>query len=161
MTTKPKTSRSSMESELSGDGPITLTKAEANELRATLRGLFEQDSRHTDIAIADSLEGLAIAQWAFVYFVNHRVNGSLAGRLAELLTWTVLREFVNELEKGVSATPETKREAVGRAVDTFLADTDDAPDSTPREALIGVVCTALNSAAMATQPTTDKPPTVN
>ena len=159
MTDKP-TTAASMAAKLKGTGALTLTKAEANELRSTLRGLFEQDSRHTDIAITDSLEGLAIAQWAFGYFVNHRVNGSLAGRLAELLTWTVLREFMNELEKGVSATPETRREAVGRSVDTFLADTD-APDSTPREALIGVVCTALNSAAMATQPTTDKPPTVN
>ena len=157
-TEKPKTS--SMAAKLKGDGPLTLTKAEANELRSTLRGLFEQDSRHTDIAIADSLEGLVIAQWAFGYFVSCRVKGSQAGAMAELLTWTVLREFVNELEKGVSATPETKREAVGRAVDTFLADTD-APDSTPREALIGVVCTALNSAAMATHPTTDKPMTVN
>ena len=115
-------------------------------------------SDHTDIAIADSLEGRAVAQWVFGYFVNHRVSGSLAGGLAELLTWAVLREFV--LEKGVSATPETKREAVGRAVDTFLADTH-APDSTQREPLIDVVCTALNSAAMATQPTTDAPMTVN
>ena len=114
---------------------------------------------HTEIAIADSLEGRAIAQWAFGYFVHHRVKGSLAGGLAELLTWAVLREFMNELEKGVSATPETKREAVGRAVDTFLADTD-APDSTQREALIDVVCTALNSAARATQQTSI-PETVN
>ena len=149
MTTKPKTS--SMAAKLKGDGPITLTKAEANELRATLRGLSELDSRHPDIAIADSLEGLAIAQWAFGYFVGCRVTGSLAGGMAELLTWAVLRELMNEGEKGVSATPETKREAIGRAVDTFLADTD-APDRTQREALIDVVCTALNSAAMATQP---------
>ena len=115
---------------------------------------------HTDISIADSLEGRAIAQWAFGYFVHHRAKGSLAGGLAELLTWAVLREFMNEREKGVSATPETKREAIDRAVDTFLADTD-APDSTQREALIDVVCTALNSAAMATQPTTDAPATLN
>ena len=67
---------------------------------------------------------------------------------------------MNELEKGVSATPKTKREAINRAVDTFLADTD-APDGTPREALIDVVCTALNSAAMATKPTTNAPMTVN
>ena len=140
-----------MAAKLKGDGPITLTKAEANELRATLRGLFEWDSRHPDIAIADSLEGLAIAQWAFGYFVDHRVKGSLAGGLAELLTWAVLREFMNNREKGVSATPETEREAINRAVDTFLADTD-APDGTQRAALIDVVCTALNSAAMATQP---------
>ena len=58
---------------------------------------------HTDIAIADSLEGLAVAQWAFGYFVNHRASGSLAGGLAELLTWAVLREFMNEGEKGVRA----------------------------------------------------------
>ena len=150
----------SMNAKLKGDGPITLTEGEANELRATLRGLFEQDSRHTDIAITDSLEGRAVAQWAFGYFVGCRVTGSLAGGMAELLTWAVLREFMNELEKGVSATPKTKRAAIDRAVDTFLADTD-APDMTQREALIDMVCTALNSAAMATQPTTDKPPTIN
>ena len=159
MTTKPKAS--STAAKLKGDGPITLTKAEANELRATLRGLFERDSRHPDIAIADSLEGLAIAQWAFGYFVGCRVTVSLAGGMAELLTWAVLRELMNEGEKGVSATPETKREAIGRAVDTFIADTDAPADGSPRAALIDVVCNALNSAAMATQPTTDKPPTVN
>ena len=150
----------SLYTKLTGDGPITLTTDEANELRATLRGLFELDSRHPDISIADSLEGLAIAQWAFGYFVNCRVKGALAGGLAELLTWAVLREFINELEKGVSATPETEREAIDRAVDTFLADTD-APDGTPREALIDVVCTAINSAVMATQLQTDAPMTVN
>ena len=101
-----------------------------------------------DIAIADSLDGLAVAQWAFGYFVNHRVKGSLAGGLAELLAWAVIREFVNELERGVEATPETKRAGVVRAVDSFLADTD-APDSTQRDALIDVVCAALNSAAKA------------
>ena len=156
MTDTPKPKTSSMAKKMAGSGPIELTTAEANELRTTLRGLFEQDSRHTDIAIADSLDGLAIAQWAFGYFVGCRVTGSLAGGMAELLTWAVLREFVNEQERGVSATPDTKREAAGRAVDTFLADTD-APDSTQREALIGVVCTALNSAARATQLTTDAP----
>ena len=69
---------------------------------------------------------------------------------------------MNEQERGVSATPETKRKAIDRAVDTFLTDTD-APDSAQREALIDVVCTALNNAAMATQPQpiTDKPSTVN
>ena len=157
MTEKP-TTESSMAAKLKGDGPITLTEDEANELRATLRGLFERDSRHPDISIADSLEGLAIAQWAFGYFVNHRVKGSLAGGLAELLTWAVLREFMNEKEKGVSATPDRKREAIDRAVDTFLADNGDAPDGTPREALIDVVCTALDSAAMALQPQTDVNP---
>ena len=116
---------------------------------------------HTDISIADSLEGLAVAQWAFGYFVGCRVTGSLAGGMAELLTWAVLRELINEGENGVSATPETKREAIDRAVDTFIADTDAPADGTPRAALIDVVCKALNSAAMATQPTTDKPPTVN
>ena len=55
MTTEAKTS--SMAAKLKGDGPITLTKCEANELRDTLRGLFEWNSRHPDIAIADSLEG--------------------------------------------------------------------------------------------------------
>ena len=115
---------------------------------------------HLDISIDDSLEGLAVAQWAFGYFVGYRVKGSLAGGMAELLTWAVLRELMNEKEKGVSATPETKRAAVDRAVDTFLADTD-APDRTHREALIDVVCSALNSAVMATQPTPDAPETVN
>ena len=109
------------------------------------------DQPELDIAIADSLEGRAVAQWAFGYFVGCRVKGLEAGAMAELLTWAVLREFVNEGEKGVSATPETKRAAIDRAVDTFLADTD-APDSAQREELIDVVCKALNSAAMATQP---------
>ena len=160
MTDKRTPDTRSMNAKLKGDGPITLTEGEANELRSTIRGLFEQDSRHTDLAITDSLEGLAIAQWAFGYFVNHRVKGSLAGRQAELLTWAVLRELMNKGEKGVIATPETKRAAIARAVDTFLADTD-ASDMTQREALIDMVCTALNSAAMATQPTTDKPPIIN
>ena len=109
---------------------------------------------HTDISITDSLEGRAVTQWAFGYFIHHRVKGTLAGGLAELLAWAVLRELMNNGEQGVSATPETKREAIDRAVDTFLADTD-APDRTQREALIDVVCTALNSAAMATQPTAE------
>ena len=156
MTTKPKTS--TMAEKLKGDGPITLTKTEANELRDTLRGLFERDSRHPDIAIADSLEGLAVAQWAFGYFVGCRVKGSQAGAMAELLTWAVLREFVNNREQSVSATPETKREAIDRAVDTFLADTDAPTDGTPRAALIDVVCTALDSAAMALQTQTDVNP---
>ena len=116
---------------------------------------------HTDISIADSLEGRAVAQWAFGYFVGCRVTGSLAGGMAELLTWAVLRELMNKGEKGVIATPETKLEAINRAVDTFLADTDAPTDGTPRAELIDMVCTALNSAAMATQPTTDAPETVN
>ena len=157
MTDTPRPDAASLAEKLKGTGPIELTEGEADELRSAFRGLFERD---TDISIADSLEGRAVAQWAFGYFVHHREKGSLAGGLAELLTWAVLREFMNELEKGVSATPETKREAIDRAVDTFLADTD-APDSTQREALIGVVCNALNSAAMATQPTPDAPMTVN
>ena len=158
MTDTPKPT-SSMAEKLQGNGPIELTEDEANELRSTLRGLFEQDSRHTDIAIADSLEGLAIAQWAFGYFVGCRVKGLQAGAMAELLTWAVLREFVNERENGVRATPETKRVAIDQAVDTFLADTD-APDSTQREALIDVVCNALNSAANA-QPKDEKPVTTH
>ena len=115
---------------------------------------------HPDIAIADSLEGLAVAQWAFGYFVGCRVSGVVSGGMAELLAWAVLREFVNDQERGVSATPDTKLEAVGRAVDTFLADTD-APDTTPRAALIGVVCNALLSAERATQAATDAPMTEN
>ena len=159
MTDKRTPDARSMNAKLKGDGPITLTEGEANELRATLRGLLEQDSRHTDLAIADSLEGLAIAQWAFGYFVNHRVKGSLAGRLAEVLTWAVLRELMNKGEKGVIATSETKRAAITRAVNTFLADTD-APDMTQREALVDMVCTALNSAANA-QPKDEKPVTTH
>ena len=115
---------------------------------------------HTDIAIADSLEGRAVAQWAFGYFVHHRISGIVSGGMAEVLALAVLREFINNQEKGVSATPETKLEAIDRAVDTFLADTD-APDGTQREALIDVVCTALNSAAMATHPTPDALATLN
>ena len=160
MTDNPRPATSTMAAKLKGEGPIELTEDEADELRSTLRGLSDRDSRHPDISIADSLEGRAVAQWAFGYFVHHRASGSLAGGLAELLTWAVLREFMNELASGVSATPDTKLEAVGRAVDTFLADTD-APDSTPRAALIDVVCTALKSAARATQPTTDAPATLN
>jgi hypothetical protein len=41
-TTPIDTTASSMAAKLKGEGPITLTKAEANELRATLRGLFER-----------------------------------------------------------------------------------------------------------------------
>ena len=43
MTTKPKTSRSTMAAKLKGDGPITLTTDEADELRASLRALFKRD----------------------------------------------------------------------------------------------------------------------
>ena len=157
MTDTPRPDAASLAEKLKGTGPIELTEGEADELRSTLRGLFERD---TDISMADSLEGRAVAQWAFGYFVHHREKGAVSGGMAELLTWAVLREFMNEQERGVSATPETKLEAIDRAVDTFLADTD-APDSAQREALIDVVCTALNSAAMATQPTTDAPMTVN
>ena len=160
MTDKRTPDERSMNAKLKADGPITLTEGEANELRSTIRGLFEHDSRHTDIAIADSLEGLAVAQWAFGYFVGCRVKGLQAGAMAELLTWAVLREFVNEGEKGVSATPETKRAAINRAVDTFLADTDAPTDGTPRAELIDVVCAALNSAANA-QPKDEKPVTTH
>ena len=45
MTTKPKTTALSMAAKLEGDGPITLTTAEANELRDTLQGLFEWDDQ--------------------------------------------------------------------------------------------------------------------
>ena len=102
-----------------------LARTVRHELADLTRGeqLSDRDSRHPEISIADSLEGRAVAQWAFGYFVHHRASGSLAGGLAELLTWAVLREFMNELASGVSATPYTKLEAVGRAVDTFLADT--------------------------------------
>ena len=41
MTTKPKTS--TMAAKLKGSGPITLTKAEANELRDTVRTVLQRD----------------------------------------------------------------------------------------------------------------------
>ena len=43
MTTKPKTS--SMAAKLKGNGPITLTKPEANELRDTVRTVLQRDSQ--------------------------------------------------------------------------------------------------------------------
>ena len=36
---------SSVAAKLKGDGPITLTKAEANELRATMRAVFARDDQ--------------------------------------------------------------------------------------------------------------------
>ena len=42
MTTE--TTESSMAGKLRGDGPITLTKAEAQELRDTIRAVFKRDS---------------------------------------------------------------------------------------------------------------------
>lgn len=37
--------QSSMAAKLTGDGPITLTKAESNELRATIRAVFARDDQ--------------------------------------------------------------------------------------------------------------------
>ena len=45
MTTEPKTTASSMAAKLDGDGPITLTEDEANELRDTVRAVFKRDTR--------------------------------------------------------------------------------------------------------------------
>ena len=102
----------------------------------------------TDISVADSLEGRAVAQWAFGYFVNHRVSGTVAGGMAEILTLAVMSQFAHEAERGTPETQASKLAAIERAVEKFLTDTD-APDSSQKDALIDVVITALNSAANA------------
>ena len=104
--------------------------------------------------MADSLEGRAVAQEAFGYFVHNRANGTVAGGMAEFLALTVLVEFSRESERGTEETAETKLSAVVRAVDKFLTDIE-ALDSSHRDALIDVVCTALNSAASAFVKMTD------
>ena len=114
---------------------------------------------HTDISIADSLEGRAVAQWAFGYFIQHRASGTVSGAMAELLALAVMSQFAHEGERGTPATPASKLAAIERAVDTFLTDTD-APDKSQAEALTDVVCAALNSAANA-QPKDDKPVTTH
>ena len=119
-------------------------------------------SDHTDIAIADSLEGLAVAQWVFGYFVHQRVPGTVAGGMAELLALSVMSQFAHEGERGTPATPPSKLAAIERAVDTFLTDTD-APDKSQTKALTDVVCAAVNSAETAldnyAQTTDNKPVT--
>ena len=45
MTTETKDIESSMAAKLRGDGPITLTKGEANELRDTVRTVFQRDTQ--------------------------------------------------------------------------------------------------------------------
>ncbi len=100
------------------------------------------------VDVADSLEGRAVVQWVFGYFIQHRVPGSVAGGMAELLALSVMSQFAHEGERGTVATPASKLAAIERAVDTFLADTD-APDKNQREALIEVAIAAVNSAATA------------
>ena len=117
---------------------------------------------HPDIDVADSLEGRAVAQWAFGYFIQRRVPGSVAGVMAELLALSVMLQFAREGEWGTPATPPTKLAAIERAVDAFLTDTG-APDKSQKEALTDVVCAALNSAETAldnySQQTDNKPVT--
>ena len=119
---------------------------------------------HPVIDVADSLEGRAVAQWAFGYFVHRRVPGPVAGGMAELLALSVMSQFAREGERGTPATPPSKLAAIERAVDTFLTDTD-APDKSQTEALTDVVCAALNSAETAldnyVQQTDDKPVTAH
>ena len=114
------------------------------------------------VDVADSLEGRAVAQWAFGYFLHLRVSGIVSGGMAELLALSVMSQFAHEGERGTPATPTSKLAAIERAVDTFLTDTD-APDKSQTKALTDVVCAALNSAATAldnhAQPTDDKPVT--
>ena len=113
----------------------------------------------TGIDVADSLEGRAVAQWAYGYFVQRRVSGTVAGGMAEILALSVMSQFAHEGERGTPATPQAKLAAIKRAVDTFLTDTD-APDKSQTEALTDVVCAALNSAETAlenySQQTDDK-----
>ena len=45
MTDNPRPAISTMAKKLEGDGTITLTKAEANELRATVRAVFARDDQ--------------------------------------------------------------------------------------------------------------------
>ena len=116
-----------------------------------------------DVDVADSLEGRAVAQWAFGYFVQHRVSGTVAGGMACLLALSVMSQFAHEGERGTPATRASKLAAVERAVAQFLTDTDAPPDSKSQNALIDVVCAALNSAETAldnyAQQTDDKPVT--
>ena len=100
------------------------------------------------VDVADSLEGRAVAQWAYGYFIQRRVPGTVAGGMAEIFALSVMSQFAREGERGTAATPASKLAAIERAVDTFLTDTD-APDKSQREALTEVAIAALNSAATA------------
>ena len=100
------------------------------------------------IDVADSLEGRAVAQWTFGYFIQRRVRGDLAGGLAELLALAVMAQFAHEVERGTPATPATKLAAIERAVRKFLTDTK-APDQSQEKPLIDVVCAAIKSAETA------------
>ena len=102
---------------------------------------------HPPIDVADSLEGRAVAQWAFGYFINRRVPGTAAGGMACLLALSVMAEFVEEAARRTPATPASKLAAVKRAVAQFLTDT--APDKSQQDALTDVVLVALNSAETA------------
>ena len=103
---------------------------------------------HPVIDVADSLEGRAVAQWAFGYFIHRRVPGTVAGGLAEVLALSVMSEFAVAGEWGTPATTTSKLAAIERAVATFLTQTG-APPTSQTEALTDVVCAALNSAETA------------
>ena len=119
----------------------------------------ETDTEPGGVDVADSLEGRAVAQWAFGYFLQRRVPGGLAGGLAEILALSVISQFAQEGKRGTPATPTSILAAVERAVETFLTKTG-APDTSQTDALTDVVCAALNSAANA-QPKDDKPVTTH
>ena len=120
------------------------------------------DTEPGGIDVADSLEGCAVAQWAFGYFIQHRASGTVAGGMACLLALSVMAEFADEGERGTPATPASKLAAVERAVAQFLTDTEAPPDSKSQQnALVDVVCAALNSAETALADVvraTDAPP---
>ena len=103
---------------------------------------------HPVLDVADSLEGRAVSQWAYGYFIQRRVPGTLAGGLAEILALSVIAQFADEGELGTPETPTAKLAAVDRAVSAFLHKTG-APDTSQTETLTGVVWSALNSAAAA------------
>ena len=86
MTTKPKTS--TMAAKLKGDGPITLTKAEANELRSTVRTVLQRDSqlllqlaqlqatKQVNICMAEALQ-----RQGFIMKSEPQADGSVAWNL--------------------------------------------------------------------------------
>ena len=104
----------------------------------------DTDTEPGGIDVADSLEGRAVAQWAFGYFIQHRVPGTVAGGMACLLALSVMSQFAHEAERGTPATRSSKLAAVARAVAQFLTDTDAPPDSKSQNALIDGVWAALN-----------------
>ena len=101
-----------------------------------------------DIAVADSLEGRAVAQCAFAHFLNRRLSGRISGDMAELLALAVIGEFAHELERGTPVTPASQLAAVTRAVEGFLKDRG-APVGSSPEVLVDIVCAALTTAETA------------